>query len=222
MGKYFFFAVTFLCLSSQQGNAQRVIELGIKPTELLFLNTEVNFAMGNMKNRYGIFLSYRPSTQNSGVVKSGGSGAAGGYGQNHFNKLYTSYTLGVYQKIYFKRMWGLFLETDIFYRNWNFEKKQAKFSNAEGYRFSGLRTENVNVYGLKILAGKTLLLTRKKVKFKVYLDVIAGFGIRYKEAVYETFNGYVYDIYYDYKKDLFYYFQPTPQLGVKLGILKIR
>lgn len=211
-----------MCLGFQQGKAQRIIELGIKPTELIFLNTEVNFAMGNMKNRYGVFLSYRPSTQNSGLIKSGGSGAAGGYGHNHFNKLYTSYTLGVYQKIYFKRTENFFLETDIFFRNWDFEKKLAKFSDAEGYRFNGLRTEHVNVYGLKVLAGKTFFLKQKSVKYKVYLDVFAGFGIRYKESNYETFKGYVYDIYYDYKKEMFTYFQPTPQLGVKLGVLKIR
>jgi hypothetical protein len=216
------FTLTICGLTFLQGKAQRVIEFGIKPTEFAFLNFETNFAIGNKKTRYGIILSYRPSTQDSGLVKSGGSGAAGGYGHPHYNKLYTSYTFGLYQKTYLNKASDLFLETDLLYRNWSFEKKQAEFDNVEGYRFKGLRTENVDVYCLKLLLGKTLLLTRKKKKFTPYLDVYIGAGIRYKEETYETFNGYVYDTYYNYRKDKFYYTWPTPQLGLKLGLLKTR
>lgn len=222
MKRHLFFALTICSMTFLQGKAQRVYETGIKPTEFVFLNFETNFAIGNKKTRYGIFLSYRPSTQDAGLVKGVGTGATGGYGQPHFNKLYSSYTLGLYQKTYLNKALDLFLETDIFYRNWNFEKKSAEYRNVESYRFKGLRTENVDVYGLKLLFGKTLLLTQKEKKFKPYLDVFIGAGIRYKEETYETFNGYVYDTYYDYKKDKFYYTWPTPQLGVKLGLLRAR
>lgn len=214
--------LTICSLTFLQAKAQQVIEFGIKPTEFAFLNFETNFAIGNKNTRYGVFLSYRPSTQDSGLVRSGGSGAAGGYGQPHYNKLYTSYTLGLYQKTYINKALDIFIETDIFYRNWSFEKKPAEFDNVEGYRFKGLRTENVDVYGLKLLLGKTLLLTRKEKMLKPYLDVYIGAGIRYKEETYETFNGYVGNTYYVYKKDKFYYTRPTPQLGVKLGLLKTR
>lgn len=202
-----------------QGKAQQVIEIGLKPTEFALLNFETNFAIGNKKKRYGIILSYRPSTQDSGVVKGQGTGAAGGYSHPHFNKLYTSYTLGLYQKTYLNKSLDLFLETDIFYRNWSFKNKPAEFNNVEGYRFKGLRTENEDVYCLKLLFGKTFLLTRKEKKLKPYIDVYAGAGIRYQDITYETFNGFVYNTFYTYKKDIFHYTWPTPQLGIKLGLL---
>jgi hypothetical protein len=200
-------------------NGQQVIEFGIKPPEFVFLNFEINFAIGN-KNRYGIFLSYRPSTLDSGLIKGAGSGVAGGYGHPHYNKLYTSYTLGLYKKKYLNKAFDLFLETDLFYRNWSFKNKQAEYRNAEGYRFKGLRTENVDVYGLKLLIGRTLLLTHTEKKIKPYLDIYFGAGIRFKRETYETFNGFVYDNYYSYKKDGFSHTWPTPHLGIKLGFLK--
>lgn len=222
MKRNIFFILTICCLGFLQGNSQRVYEIGIKPTEFAFLNFETNFAIGNKKTRYGIFLSYRPSTQDSGLIKAGGSGAAGGYSQPHFNKLYTSYTLGLYQKTYLNKALNLFLETDIFYRNWGFQNKPAEYKNVEGYRFRGVRTENIDVYGLKLLLGKTLLLSRKDKQLKPYIDVYAGAGIRYREETFETFNGFVRDEFHTYKKEKFSSTLPTPHLGLKLGVLKTR
>ena len=209
-----------LSSSIQKVRSQRIFEFGIKPTELLFLNIEGYAGIGNAKNRYGVLFSWRPSTQDSGLIKSAGSGAAGGYGQNHFNKLYHSYTAGLFWKKYINPKATFFIEADIFYRNWSFQNKKAEFRNAEGYRFNGLRTENVDVYCLKLLAGKTFFLTNKKGKLSPYLDIYIGVAIRYKDETYETFNGWVYDIFYNYKKDEFNKTIPTPQLGVKIGLMK--
>jgi hypothetical protein len=211
--------VIVLSFSSQHAISQRVVEVGIKPTEFIFRNFEANAAIGNKKARYGIFLSYRPSTQSAGEVKGFGSGAAGGYGHNHFNKLYNSYTVGLYQKTYLNKELTFFFEGDVFYRNWSFKDKQAIYKNAEGYRFDGTRTENVDVYGLKLLIGQTIFLSPKKNKRRFYLDVYGGLGVRHKKEMYETVDGYVYDDYYAYKKDEF---STTPigiQGGVKLGLL---
>jgi hypothetical protein len=219
MKKSLFTALLFGCFACMQSKAQRVIEFGIKPTELPFLNIETNFAFGTPKTRYGIILAYRLSTKDSGLIKRQGSGAAGGYGKPHFNRLYHSYTLGLYQKTYLNKALDFFIETDVLYRNWNFKKKQAEYRTVEGYNFKGLRTENVDVYCLKVLVGKTFLSHKEK-RFKTYWDVYAGAGIRYKEETYETFNGYVDRTPYAYKKDKFYYTWPSPQLGVKLGLIK--
>lgn len=218
----FFLFVIVLVISFQHVKAQRVIEIGIKPTEFIFRNFEANAAIGNKKARYGFFLSYRPSTQSSGEVKSSGTGSAGGYGHPHYNKLYNSYTLGFYQKTYINKELTTFLEADVFYRNWSFKNKPASFKNAEGYRFDGTRTENVDVYGLKLLIGETIFLSSKKRKRRFYLDVYGGLGIRHKKETYETVDGYVYDDYYAYRKDEF---KSTPigiQGGVKIGLLIIR
>lgn len=218
----FFLVVIIFSSSFLQVQSQKVIEIGIKPTEFIFRNFEANAAIGNQKARYGIFMSYRPSTQSAGEVKSSGSGAAGGYGHNHYNKLYNSYTVGLYQKTYINKKLTAYLETDVFYRNWSFKNKQASFKNAEGYRFDGIRTENVDVYGLKLLLGQTVFLSSSKNKHRFYLDIYGGLGIRRKKEAYETVDGYVYDDYYTYKKDEF---NSTPigiQGGVKFGLLIAR
>ena len=148
---------------------------------------------------------------------------AGGYGYRCINWLYTSYTIGLYNKVYLGKALTTFLETDVFYRNWHFDKKPAEFHDAEKtpLDFNGVRTENVDVYGLKLLIGQTFLFKSKEQKgFKPYLDIYAGAGIRYQEETYQTFNGYVGDIFYTYKIDKFFHVWPTPQLGLKLGLLK--
>lgn len=220
--KRFFLVVSIFSFSFLHVQSQRVIEIGIKPTEFIFRNFEANAAIGNQKARYGIFLSYRPSTQSSGEVKSFGSGSAGGYGHNHYNKLYNSYTVGLYQKTYINKKLTAFFEADVFYRNWSFKNKQALFKNVEGYRFDGTRTENVDVYGLKLLIGQTIFLSPKENKHRFYLDIYGGLGIRHKKEAYETTDGYVYDEYYAYKKENF---SSTPigvQGGVKFGLLITR
>lgn len=220
--KRFLLVVTIFSFSFLHAQSQRVLEVGIKPTEAAFLNFEANAAIGNQKARYGIFLSYRPSTQSSGEVKSSGSGSAGGYGHPHYNKLYNSYTVGFYQKTYVNKELTTFLEADVFYRNWSFKNKQALFKNAEGYRFDGTRTENVDVYGLKLLLGRTVFLSSKENKHRFYLDIYGGLGIRHKQETYETVDGYVYDEYYAYKKDKFNSTPVGVQGGVKFGLLIAR
>jgi hypothetical protein len=211
--------VIVLSFSFQHAISQRVVEIGVKPTEAAFLNFEANAGIGNKKARYGIFLSYRPDTQNSGEIKSRGTGAAGGYGKPHYNKLYSSYTVGLYHKRYLNKYSTTFLEADVFYRNWSFKNKQASFEDGRGYWFDGTRTENIDVYGLKLLLGETIFLSPKKHKRRFYLDVYGGLGVRHRKETYETFDGYVNDVFYTYKKDVF---SNTPigiQGGVKLGLL---
>lgn len=210
------FILSFLVFDCK---SQTVIEFGIKPTEFALLNFETNFAVGNAKTRYGIYLSFRPSTQESGLVKGIGTGFIGGYEYNQFNKLYNSFTVGLYHKLYLNKALSLFLETDIFYRNWNFKDKYAEFDNVESYRFKGVRTENIDVFGLKVLFGKTIFLLNNNSKIRPYLDVFAGLGIRYKELRYETYNGYVGDVFYTYNIEKIYYKLPTPQIGFKIGII---
>ena len=219
MKERFILLVTICIFIFLEGRSQRVMEFGIKPTEAAFLNFEVNAAIGNKRTRYGIILSYRPSTRDSGAVKSGGSGAAGGYGHNYLNRLYNSYTVGVYQKTYLSKALDTYLEADLFYRNWGFKNKPAKFDNVEGYRFHGLRTENVDVYCIKLLLGRTIFFSPKDKKVRLYLDVYGGLGFRYKKETYETVDGYVYDDYYPYRKDKFDSRAITPQVGVKLGVM---
>ena len=211
---------TLFVLGCCCNSTAQVLELGIKPTELLFLNFETGVGIGKGTNRYGVILGYRPSTRDSGKINSGGTGAAGGYGHRYRNRLYQSYTLGMYYKRMMGKSLAHFIQAEAFYRNWHFDRKPAEFRNAEGYEFNGLRTENVDVFAFKLLYGKTFMLSKKTRKYNPYLDFFFGAGIRYQEEQYETFNGFVRETFYNYKKDVFYVMVPTPQMGIVIGLMR--
>lgn len=207
-----FFLFHFIC-----SNAQNHLEINIKPTELIFQNIEWNLGFGNSAYSIGAILGYRPSTQNSGLVKSPVSGLGGSYGNQHFNRLYNAYTLGLYYKKYFSNIF--FLEGNYFYRHWYFNNKKASFDNDEGYRFDATRTEKVNVHCFKVLIGIT---TRQKTenRTKFYYDLFLGLGIREITRDYKTFHGTVKDVYYDYLHEQRISQWITPQLGLKIGLTR--
>jgi hypothetical protein len=198
------------------------MELSIKPSEIIFLNFETHIGIGSPKFQYGLLLSYRPSTQDSGVALKAGAGQS--YGQRCQNRLYTSYTIGLYDKFYVNKSMKFFIQNEVFYRDWFFNKKYAEYSNVEKTleEYKGLRTENINVYCLKALLGYTVLFKAKQErKIKFYMDLFAGIGIRDQEGTYETYNGTVANVYYTYKKDKDHYVWVTPQFGINIGICRL-
>jgi hypothetical protein len=225
MKKPYSFILILALLLPFEAICQRVVEVSIKPIQFAFLNFETHIGIGTTKTRYGLFVSFRPSTQDSGLVKSGGVGMAGGYGHRYANWLYASYTIGLYNKVYFNKTLTTFFESDIFFRNWHFDKKPAEFHDVEKrlFEFKGIRTENVDVYGIKLLAGRTLFFkANKKKQTKPFVDIYGGIGIRYQEETFETFNGYVADTFYTYKIDKFYHVWLTPQFELKIGLIKMK
>jgi hypothetical protein len=218
--RYIFFILTYLFLNYFSIQAQVKMEVSIKPTQLLFKDVEIGIGIKKINTVTGLLLAYRPSSKDSGTVKAGARGAGGAYPiQNFYNPLYTSFLIGIYRKCYFDKKKVTFFEADLFYRNWAFKNKKASYNNDEGYRFDGLRSENVNVFCLKLLIGKTFYFNQFK-KFKPFIDLYAGLSGRYKISDYITQQGFVYDTYYTYKEDLFKELLPSFQFGCSLGIKK--
>jgi hypothetical protein len=214
--------ITVVFAATVNMHAQKRFEIGIKPSQFLFNDFEINAALGSERKIIGLILSYRPATQSSAVVTGAGDGVAGGYTlQNMYNPLYTGYTVGVYRKVNMVSPASLFVETDLFYRNWNFKNKDAEYSSTEGYRFKGNRSENVDVFVFKFLLGNTFRFNKKKA-VNFYIDGFTGAGIRYKRSEFETRNGEVMEIYYDYKKDIFREILPSLHFGIKTGIMRKR
>jgi hypothetical protein len=216
----------FLGIITITAKSQTVFEWGVKPTEWFLMNFETHFAMGTDKHRYGIYFSYRPSFEDSLEISAGGKSSMPappkGYGWSNFNNfLYHAYTIGWFYKVYSKKNPTLFYEADMFYRNWHFNRKLLNLVD-DGRRTKGIRTENVDVYGLKLLIGKTVLFTGKGKRIKTYVDMYAGIGGRYKTQQYETFNGTVDDVYYDYFKQRSHTISPSIQLGIKWYLLTRR
>lgn len=168
------------------------------------------------RHSIGLLFSYRPSTQNSGEIRAGGAGSDYVY-QNFQNKMNNAVTVGLSTKYYMPQWYNLFFEADLFYRYWWFENKDCYYNNVEGYSFDGIRTEHQNVYGLKMLIGRSFEL-KSNAKVKFVLDIYGGLGMRYRTYTYETVDGTVNDQYYPYLKETGTNFSFSPQIGIKIGV----
>ena len=191
-----------------------------QPSQFLSNDFPLIFEKVFNRSTLGFTIAYRPSTQNSGTIKSYGHGLAGAYlYQNFNNNLYNAVTVGVNSKCFIIKKYNLFIEAHLFYRYWWFKNKYAEFDNAIGTRFKATRTESQNVYGLKILFGNSYQFMKES-KIKPIIDVYLGFGVRYKTWQFETFNGTNREKYYSYNKETGNYWTPTLQGGFKVGIGK--
>ena len=216
-----------LCMIINKAWSQTVYEWGIKPSELLFRNIETDFGFGNTRYRYGIILSYRPSYADSAVVEGAWGGGlppfTGGYvAQNYENPVHRSVTIGFYYKLYSVRHPKEFNEMEVFYRDWHCNKAYVKFYDGEKIvpAFKGIRTENINVFGLKWLTGETFQLKSKKNKLRPYLDIYGGAGIRYQAQHYQTFDGDVENVHYTYLSQHFGALVPSLHMGIRIGLMK--
>jgi len=111
-----------------------------------------------------------------------------------------------------------FLEQDLFIRKWWLDSKSISYRNVEGYSFDGVRTEEIWVYGIKLLFGRVNYLTKPSAKYKPYWEYFGGVSVRNKISVYITENGSVNYTYYDYLKENIHEFFPAIQLGFRLGV----
>ncbi|MEO6903409.1 MAG: hypothetical protein ABI315_09655 [Bacteroidia bacterium] len=187
------------------------------PIQLFFYDFPLNFEKSFKKYTVGVIASYRLSTRNSGRV-SGGAGLLGGYRtQNFWNPLYNAFTIGLNSKYYFVKEKHDFIESILFYRYWWFNNKDCEYDNVEGYNFQGTRTERQDIFGLKLLYGHSFTIKIKS-NVKPIIDLYVGLGLRYITYKFETVNGKVKDIYYDYKQDIGNSWAPTFHFGLKLGL----
>jgi hypothetical protein len=200
----------------------------ITPTQFIFLDFPVTIEKVFNRQTIGLTISYRPAPRNSGEIK-GGTGGFGYYLDQGFrNQMYNAVTIGLLSKYYLSNFRKLYLEANPFYRYWWFDNKQCSYDNVEGYNFDATRSETINEYGFKLFFGKSVMF-RSKGKIKPVLDAFIGAGIRYKEYVYETYNGTVNGVYYTYKKEtgnnwddqhtMSYIPQITIQGGIRFGII---
>jgi len=172
----------------------------------------------------GTSIGFRPSTKNSGEGISSNTGPWSTYQMNNFqNKLYSSFTIDLFMKFYFDKKHKSFLMPDIYYRLWSFTNKECSFTGTGGrinnsydYSYDGTRTEQQQLAGLKILYGRTYKLN-KNGSFKPIIEPYAGIGCFVKSYTFQTYNGTVNDIYYDYHKEMSTGFYPSVHIGINIG-----
>lgn len=193
----------------------------VTPTQFIFNDYTLSVEKLMGRHTLGLSLGYKPSTKEGGEVK-GGSGLFGYYeDQNMWNDLYNAATIGLNSKYYFGKKQKFFGELQLFYRNWWFDNKQAIYKNIEGYRFDGLRSEEQNVYGLKLMAGRSSRILKGD-RNALALDFYAGIGLRYKTFWFKTAEGMVGDEYFGYRVDTGKRFNVGPQVGLKIGLERLK
>lgn len=193
----------------------------VSPTQFIFNDYTLSVEKLMGRHTLGLSLGFRPYSKGEGEVK-GINGLMGDYEyQNMWNGLYNAGTIGINSKYYLGKKQKFFGELQLFYRNWWFDNKQAVYDNIEGYRFDGLRSEEQNVYGLKLLAGRSSRLITGD-RNALVLDFYAGIGIRYKTFWFKTDGGMVNDEYFGYRVDTGKRLNVGPQAGVKIGLERLK
>ena len=203
-------------LSGQESdNGIRIVTT---PFQFIFLDFPISIEKQFKRHAVGLTFSYRPDTKDEQEIDSklGWSYTH----ENFLNHLYQAATFGINYKYYYTKSSNFYLDTRLFYRHWWFDNKHASYQNVETARFDGLRTERQNVFGLKLLIGKTFPIETNTRVYPV-IDVYAGLGMRYKYTEFITQNGTVNDTYYEYLHEKDNYWPsilPSVHLGVRIGI----
>jgi len=202
-----------------QDSTRVKFSISTNPTQYFFLDFPVIFEGYYHRHTIGLTISYRPSTLNSGEISSGKGPRLGEYiYQNYHNYLYNAVTLGLNSKYFLRKQDNVYLDGQIFYRYWWFDRKKASFENVEGgYSFDGTRTEKQNILGFKLLFGKTVEYKYGH-KIRPIINMYVGIGLRYKTYLFETFDGVVNGSYYSYKKDNWSLWTPSLEFGITLGL----
>lgn len=215
-------SLIFLCFSLfGQDSQTRNYRVMITPSQFIFNDYSISAEKFFGRHTIGLTLGYKPSTKSSGEV-SGGAGLFGAYeDQNMWNGLYDAVTIGLNSKYYFGKENRFYGDFCLFYRNWWFENKYARYDNVEGYRFDGLRTEEQNVYGLKLLIGYSTYILKRN-RNSIVIDFYAGIGVRNKSLWFRTYEGLVYETYHDFYSERRNHFSVGPQAGFKIGYQRMK
>ncbi len=176
------------------------------------------------KKTIGASLGVKPSTQQSGEA-SFKTGPFAPYQTSNFgNKLYSSVTIDVFMKFYFGEKQQSYLMPDVYYRLWWFDSKDCSFSGTGGtrehhydYSYDGIRSEQQQQFGLKILYGRTYKLN-KDGKIRPILEPNAGVGLFVRSYKFQTYQGTVNNVYYDYHQEVDIGLYPSLHLNLNIGV----
>lgn len=203
-------------------SAYRITTSVIQDAQLYF---NLSFEKVITKNKtMGVSLGFRPILKDSGKALSGDTGGWSTYQMNNFqNNLYSSFTIDLFMKFYFGHQKKSFLMPDVYYRVWWFDEKDCWFTGYGGiiknhyqYSYDGIRTEQQHLIGLKVLYGRTYKIN-KNGSFRPVIEPYAGMGLFVKSYTFQTYNGTVNDVYYNYHKETGIGLYPSFHVGLNVG-----
>lgn len=198
------------------------------PSQLIFpeiLLTYEHFIASKMSISFS--LGYKIPIAQEGNIKVYGFGL---FAEYDYYYMLNKYSNGIYTSIaptfYPNSKNQFFLQPELFYRYYWFTDKNLIFDTDGKDFYNAIRSEKNHVIGLKLLVGRNTLIELKN-NITINIRVYGGVGFRYKTYIYESKNSKTYDQYgeetivpYKIEKGVFYF--PAPQIGVKIGLSKIR
>lgn len=221
MKKYLSFCFLFLNLAPlAQAQEYPQWRFSSDPTHLLVNNFGLR-AERQIKNKtFGLYLGLKVASKKTAEL-SGGNHVGSGYTFGNFNNpVNNGLTIGLVNRYYVKDPIIGFLDFTVFYRHWWINDKYIEFESFErGYLSKGIRRERQDIYGFKFLVGETIPF-RKHGKFRPYMELAAGAGVRLKTGVFETFNGEINGQSFAYGQDKLVEWWPTVHINLSFGLAK--
>ncbi|NOU45891.1 MAG: hypothetical protein HOO86_02375 [Bacteroidales bacterium] len=198
----------------------------ILPTQLFFSEIILTYEQF-IKERISISysLGYKIPTGEGNTLEPFGSGLFADYELSFmFNEFSNAVYVSLSPSYYFGSHCKYFVQCEFFTRFYWFDDKRLSFDNVENYWFNSIRSERVNVTGIKALAGLNSKFSISKTMFFT-IRFYGGIGVRYKNYYYENIDNIVMDpklgeIIYPYEEERGHVFLPSFHFGLKIGIAK--
>jgi hypothetical protein len=182
------------------------------PTQFVFLELPIVLERSFGRHTAGVLGSYRPDIIHDGQVIGSGPYQL----QNYWNFAYSMASIGILHKYYLRDKFGLHLETSLIYRRWCLDKNEISY-NGSSDPFNGLRTEQQEVYIVKLLIGKSIIWKKANGPARV-MEFHIGPSIRLKRSNFTTHQGIVDGVTVNEFLQKESSVWPALQLGLRYGI----
>jgi hypothetical protein len=197
-------------------------KLTVQPLQLLFWEAVAGYEWP-LHRRVGFQVSagYRWHNPAADPTYATGVGLASDYNTKQMlNPHHQALKMAFGPVFYLNDRRSVYLQSEYFFRHWWLTNTRIQVDN---YRlphtsFDLLRTERVNVYGLKALVGVNGHVSRLTEDTNLTYSVFAGIGFRVKTYWYEGRDGTVGGVPIDYQFEQGMGYLPTLHAGVLLHI----
>ena len=196
MNKFFLlsvFVTLTLSVFGQYIDNKKLTDNGlyILPTQLVFpevLLTYEQFIRPRVSISYSLGVKIPVGKGNE--LQPFGSGL---FAEYEYQYMFNEYSSGIYASLasaFYDNRRKFYFQPELFYRAYRMNDKQLSYDNTEGGSYNSLRSEHINVFGLKLLIGFNNMIgltDRMAINIKAY----GGLGIRYKSYSYKDINNQV-------------------------------
>ena len=206
---------------SQPGNG-----LYILPTQLIFpevLLTYEQFIRPRVSISYS--LGYKLPVGKGDKLQTVGSGMFADY---EYGYIFNEYSGGIYVSLapsFYDKWRKFYFQPELFYRSYRMNDKRLSYNNIEGGSYNSLRSEKIDVIGLKLLMGFNNMIALTD-RTAINIKAFGGLGIRVKSYSYQNIDNQVIQpddqvVIVPFEEESGNLVVLSFQLGVKIGVSRI-